>query len=99
MPRFFGQSDGIKFKQGVRRESCGVASTVTITIKPLDIGFSFKYFVKSPDVFIGVFEVEHTAEEVAVRIPELGHAARAAGEDGVSLVHDIDVVKALIASL
>ena len=25
MPRFFGQSGGIRFKQGVHRELCGVA--------------------------------------------------------------------------
>ena len=28
LPRFLGQSDGIRFKQGVRRELCGVALIV-----------------------------------------------------------------------
>ncbi len=29
LPRFFGQADGIIFKQAVRLELCGVALTIT----------------------------------------------------------------------
>ena len=45
---FFGQADGIIFKQGVRHELCGVAFIVAykkrggqVTVKKLKIGLAF----------------------------------------------------------
>ena len=43
LPRFFGQADGIIFKQAVRLELCGVA---------LIIGFRRDFIIQLPKIFV-----------------------------------------------
>ncbi len=50
LPRFFGQADGIIFKQAVRLELCGVALILAIHSRPSVCNIS--YFFRAFDAYV-----------------------------------------------